>query len=74
MQRCLNKSQGWFPLGFVNLTIFLQWKCASPHFVDVLRSKLPVEVKGSSELSALFIDYGFSCPAPDGEIHDDGST
>ena len=74
MQMVLNKSQGWFPLGFGKLTKFLQWKLLAPHFVDVLRSKLPVEVKGSSEPSALFIDYGFSSPSPDGETHDDGST
>ena len=74
MQMVLNKSQGWFPLGFGKLTIFLQWKRSIPHFVDVLRLKIPVEAKGSSKPSALFIDYGFSSPSPDGETHDDGST
>ena len=74
MQMVLNKSQGWFPLGFGKLEKFLQWKRSSLHFGDVLRRKLPVEAKGSSKPSALFIDYGFSSPLPDGEINDDGST
>jgi len=74
MQWCLNKSQGWFPLGFGELMEFLHWKRSSPHFGDVMRSKFAVEIGGSSKPSALFIDYGFSLLLPGGENYDDGST
>ena len=74
VERCLNKSQGWFPLGFGKLKKFLQWKRSGLHFDDVLRSKLPVEAEGSRKPSGLFIDYGFSLLLPGGENNDDGSS